>query len=77
MKQDGYEPLLTKARWLLLKRPENLTEDQEAKLKDILKYNLQSVRGYLLKEEFQTLWAYLSPGWAGRFIDRWTARVMR
>jgi len=77
MKQDGYEPILTKARWLLLKRPENLTEDQEAKLKDILKYNLQSVRGYLLKEEFQTLWAYLSPGWAGRFIDRWTTRVMR
>ena len=38
MKQDGYEPILTKARWLLLKRPENLTEDQEAKLKDVLKY---------------------------------------
>ena len=34
MKQDGYEPILTKARWLLLKRPENLTEDQDAKLKD-------------------------------------------
>jgi len=67
MKQDGYEPLLTKARWLLLKRPENLTKGQEAKPKDLLKYNLQSVRGYLLKEEFQTLWAYLSPGWAGRF----------
>jgi len=24
MKQDGYEPILTKARWCLLKRPENL-----------------------------------------------------
>ena len=31
MKRDGYEPLLTKARWLLLKRPEHLTEKQEVK----------------------------------------------
>jgi len=29
MKKDGYEPILTKARWCLLKRPENLTENQE------------------------------------------------
>ena len=77
MEKDGYEPVLTKSRWLLLKRPENLTENQETKLKDLLKYNLQSVRGYLLKEEFQTLWTYVSPGWAGRFIDRWTTRVMK
>ena len=26
MKEDGYEPLLTGSRWLLLKRPENLSE---------------------------------------------------
>lgn len=77
MKKDGYEPLLTKSRWLLLKRPENLTDKQGASLKDLLKYNLQSVRGYLLKEEFQQLWTYSSPGWAARFIDRWTTRVMR
>lgn len=77
MKSDGYEPILTKARWLLLKRPENLTDKQEIKLRDLLKYNLQSMRAYLLKEEFQTLWSYVSPGWAGRFIDRWTTRVMR
>lgn len=77
MKNDGYEPVLTKARWLLLKRPENLTEGQEAKLKDLLKYNLKSVRGYLLKEEFQLFWEYTSPVWAGRFLDRWITRVMR
>ena len=28
MKEDGYEPLLTGSRWLLLKRPENLSEKQ-------------------------------------------------
>ena len=26
--QDGYEPVLTNTRWLLLKRPENLTAKQ-------------------------------------------------
>ena len=26
MQEDGYEPLLTVSRWLLLKRPENLSE---------------------------------------------------
>lgn len=77
MKAAGHEPLLTKARWLLLKRPENLTEKQEPKLRELVRYNLQSVRAYLLKEEFQLLWTYVSPAWAGKFIDRWTARVMR
>ena len=77
MKAAGREPLLTKARWLLLKRPENLTEKQEPKLRELVRYNLQSVRAYLLKEEFQLLWTYVSPPWAGKFIDRWTRRVMR
>ena len=77
MKQDGYHPLLTHSRWALLKRPENLTEKQNIKLKDLLKYNLKSVRAYLLKEQFQQLWEYVSVAWAGKFIDRWTTQVMR
>jgi transposase len=77
MKQDDFDPILTKARWLLLKRPENLTDSQGAKLKDLLKYNLKSMRAYLLKEEFQLLWTYSSVAWAAKFIDRWTTKVMR
>ena len=77
LKAEGYEPILTKTRWLLLKRPENLTEKQEIKLADLLQYNLRSVRAYLLKEEFQLLWTYLSPYWAGRFLERWCTKTMR
>jgi transposase len=77
MARDGYVPHLKHSRWCLLKRPENLTERQEAKLKDLLQYNLRSVRAYLLKEDFQGLWGYVSASWAGKFIDRWTTRVMR
>ncbi len=77
MKADGYEPVLKGSRWLLLKRPENLTPRQEIKLADLLQYNLKSVRSYLLKEDFQSFWDYFSPYWAGRFLDRWCSRTMR
>jgi transposase len=62
---------------VLLKRWENLTEKQEAKLKDLLQYNLRSVRASLLKEDFDGFWDYVSPAWAGKFLDRWCTRVMR
>ena len=61
MVRDGYEPLLKKSRWCLLKRPENLTPKQKVKLRDLLRYNLQSVRAYLLKEDFDQFWDYVSP----------------
>jgi transposase len=77
MKQDGYELVLTKSRWLLLKRPENLTEKQDTKLQELSQYNLKSIWVYLLKEEFQPLWDYVSPAWAGKFIDQWTTKVIR
>jgi len=77
MKKDGYEEVLKKSRWCLLKRKENLTEKQEVKLSDLLRYNLRSVRAYLLKEDFNGLWEYVSPFWAGKFIDRWCTRAMR
>ena len=77
LKEDGYEPVLTGARWLLLKRPENQTERQTAKLAEILQYNLKSVRSHLMKEDFQRFWEYTSPAWAGKFLDQWCMRAMR
>lgn len=77
LQKDGYEPVLKHARWCLLKRPEHLTEKQEAKLADLLQYNLKSIRAYLLKEDFQGFWEYVSPAWAEKFLDRWCTRVMR
>jgi transposase len=75
--RKGYEPVLTKTRWLLLKRPGKLNEHQDSKLADLLQYNLKTVRAYLLKEEFQFFWDYISPYWAGRFLDRWCTKTMR
>ena len=75
--KDGYEPVLQKSRWCLLKRPENLTDKQRVKLREVLRYNLKSVRAYLFKEYFQQFWTYDSPAWAGKFLDQWCREVMR
>ena len=77
LKKTGREPVLTHTRWCLLKRPRNLTDKQEGRLRDLLSYNLRTVRAYLLKEDFQFLWGYASVGWAGRFLDKWCRRAMR
>jgi transposase len=77
MAQEGYEPLLKKSRWCVLKRKENLTAHQQVRLRDLLRYNLQTVRAYLLKEDFQQFWTYSSPTWAGLFLDFWCDQTMR
>ena len=77
LKADGHSPVLKGARWCLLKRPSNRTAHQDFKLAELLKYNLKTVRAYLLKEDFAFFWNYLSPFWAGRFLDNWCARAMR
>jgi transposase len=76
LKAKGLETL-KHARWCVLKRPENLTENQEAKLADLARHNLKTFRAYLLKEDFQNFWEYVRSGWAGKFLDRWCYRVMR
>ena len=77
MKQEGDHPILKKSRWLWLKRHQNLTGKQRFRLRDILRYNLKTVRAYILKEAFQQLWDYTSPAWAGKFLDEWCRQVMR
>lgn len=77
LKAKGKEPVLTKSRWCLLKRPENLTDNQVDKLQDLLACNLKTIRAYLLKEDFQHFWNYVHPGWAGLFLDKWCAKTMR
>jgi transposase len=76
-KAKGSEVVLKHSRWCLLKRPENLTDHQAIKLKELLACNLRTIRAYLLKEEFQLFWEYVSPGWAEKFMDQWCKKAMR
>ena len=72
---------LTKAYMLFLARwARRLSWKETAerfRLRDLLRYNLKTVRAYLLKEAFQQLWDYNSPVWAGKFLDDWCRQVMR
>lgn len=77
LERDGYEPVLKHSRWCLLKRKENLTEKQAVKLSELLRYNLQSVRSRLMREDFQQFWEYFYPACAAKFLDEWCTRTMR
>ena len=77
LKQEGYEPVLKHSRWCLLKRAFNLTARQVVRLSELLKYNLATVRAYLLKEDFHRFWNYKSPFWATQFLKQWCTRTMR
>ncbi len=77
LKQDGYEPILEKSRWCLLKNKRNQKTSQLAKLRELVQYNLKTVRCYLLKEAFQHFWTYKTRWGAERFLKTWTTRAMR
>jgi len=77
LKNEGYEPILDNSKYCFLKREENLTDKQNTKLKDILQYDLKSVRAYLLKVSFEAFWHYQSPYWAEQYLKKWCTSTMR
>jgi transposase len=76
-KADQQENVLLKGRWLLLKRPENLDEKQTTRLKILLKLNISSIKGYLMREDFQRFWEYKYPAAAEKFLDNWITRTLQ
>jgi transposase len=77
LRRQGDPVTLKHTRWCLLKRPGNLTTKQKGRLRDLLRLNLKTARAYLLKEDFDHVWTYVSPIWAGKYLDAWCAMVMR
>ena len=76
-KAEKQENVLEHGRWLLLKRPENLSEKQTTRLSELLKLNLSSIKGYLLREDFQRFWDYHRPYLAEKFLADWVARTLQ
>ncbi len=76
LNEQGWD-VLKGSRWLLLRRRKRLTGKQRFKLRQILKWDLRTVRAYLLVEGLQAMWAYRSAGHAGRFLDAWCRQAMR
>jgi transposase len=76
-KATNQENVLEKGRWLILKRPENLSEKQTARLGDLLKLNLCSIKAYLLREDFQRFWEYHRYDFADKFLENWVTRTLQ
>jgi transposase len=77
LRRQGDDVTLKHARWTLLKRPRNLTTKQAGRLRKLLRVNLKTVRAYLLKEDFDHFWTYVSVTWAAKFLDKWCDMAMR
>ena len=74
--KEGWD-VLKRSRWLLLRRKKRLTGRQRFKLRQILRWDLKTVRAYILTEGLHALWEYRSPGHAQRFLDAWCRHAMR
>lgn len=66
-----------KTRWLLLKNPWNLTNDQKERLSTLVRWNTPIVRAYYLKESFQLFWDYRQPKRAEEHLHKWMNSAMR
>lgn len=66
------------ARWVLLKRPENLNDDQQATLRKLRRHGGATWRAYSLKEAFRAIFAGdLDPTQTATTLDRWCAKASR
>jgi len=69
--------VLKGTRWLLLKNPENLRENQNERqrLETALKLNKPLATAYYLKEDLRQLWLQKDKQSASSFLDEWMAQA--
>lgn len=65
------------SRWLLLKNPWNLNQNQKERLSTLVRWNSPLVRAWYLKEVFQLFWTYRQPRRAEQHLRKWMDSAMR
>lgn len=66
------------ARWCLLKRPENLTDEQSATVRQLRRRGGELWRAYSLKEAFRAIFdGDLDPDDVAALLDRWISKATR
>jgi len=75
--QAGLVPRLKKLRWALLKNRKNWTASERRRMGELKHSGLASLRAFWLVAAFEHFWGYLSPTWAGKFLDGWCGKVRR
>jgi transposase len=58
-------------RFNLLRNAQNLKDEQCDSLARLFEANEALFQAYLLKDAFTTLWTYVRPKWASKFLDNW------
>lgn len=68
---------LKHTRWLLLKNPKNLSANEGARLADLLRLNLRTVKAYLLSDILRGYWDQKTRAAGARFLQNWCASAAR
>lgn len=76
-KEVKTEPLLKKAKYVMLKNSENLTGKQKVKFMEINQANLLTARAWKMKENFMEIFQKDSVADASAFFDRWYENVVK
>lgn len=76
LKAEGCH-ILKHTRWLFLRRATTLKTKPRQRLRELLYWDLKTVRAWRLKESLQALWEYKSPTHASRFLETWCRSAMR
>jgi transposase len=58
-------------RWLLLRRWRNLARDKRRELLLLFAANRRLFKAYILREQLDRLWSYVTPGGVRRFLTGW------
>jgi transposase len=64
-------------RWLLLKNPWNLNNDQKERLSTLVRWNSPLLRALYLKEAFHLFWYYKQPLRARKHLTKWIRSAIR
>jgi transposase len=76
LRSQGDERLKgTRQLWLF--REENLTQKQAEAFEALKDLHLKTSRAWAIKENFQGIWTFHTPGWAENFFERWYAWAIR
>ncbi len=70
-KGKEHKELMKNTRYIWLKNPWNLTDNQRLTLGNLEKLNLKINRAYLIKEAFRIFWSYRRMGWAAKYLKKW------
>jgi transposase len=73
----GLKPRLKKLRWALLKNRKNWTPKERRRMGELRNSGLASIRAFWLVAAFEHFWGYVSPTWAGKFLDGWCKKARR